>query len=104
MSFKTLYKIVRHLREGSLKLLINRKKRFLKIGRNIYSEISEIELSILLTVHKVRCNMCNIYLTIRNLGYIRFGKTVELALCDKCLRDYIEYTKEVMKEAVASDR
>ncbi|WP_245218367.1 hypothetical protein [Pyrobaculum islandicum] len=48
--------------------------------------------------------MCNIYLTIRNLGYIRFGKTVELALCDKCLRDYIEYTKEVMKEAVASDR
>ncbi|AET34126.1 hypothetical protein P186_2749 [Pyrobaculum ferrireducens] len=90
------------LRESSLKLLKNRRKRVLKSGEVRYSEVDETELKIFLTAVGVRCDMCNTRLTYQNLGYLRVGDGVELALCEKCLIDYVEYLEE-MRRAVATE-
>jgi len=82
---------VKTLRESSLKLLKNRKKRLFKTGGYHYSQITETELKLFLTAFDVRCDLCGKKLDYSNVGYLRIGEAVELALCQECLRDYEEF-------------
>jgi len=49
------------------------------------------ELEILLKVTGTRCHLCRRRLTVENPDYARVGRGVELALCEACLRDYLEW-------------
>jgi len=50
------------------------------------------ELEILLKVTGARCHLCGKKLTTaEDVGYARVGNGVELALCEACLRDYLEW-------------
>lgn len=92
------------LREGSLKLSINKKKIFFKWGRLFYSNVQLDELKIFLKVFKVKCHMCEGDIEPHRLGYIRLGHDVELALCTECLKDYAEFLERSVKKAVATER
>jgi hypothetical protein len=70
---------------------MNNKKRFLKAGGLIYTEVPLDELKIFLQVFRSVCHMCGRSLSFTNLGYIRVGREVELVLCAECLKDYAEY-------------
>jgi hypothetical protein len=70
---------------------MNKKKRFLKTGGFIYTEVPLDELKIFLHVFRHVCHMCGRSLSFTNLGYIRVGREVELVLCAECLKDYAEY-------------
>lgn len=76
-------------RESSLKVLKGRKIRFLNLGSLKYYEGSESELKILLSVTRAKCHLCGG--RVEEVGYARVGNGIELVLCRKCLRDYIEY-------------
>ncbi|MCX8135976.1 hypothetical protein [Pyrobaculum aerophilum] len=78
------------LRESSLKLLKNRKKRLFKTGGYHYSQITETELKLFLSAFETRCDLCGRRLDSNNIGYLRVGAAVELALCEQCLGDYAE--------------
>jgi len=49
------------------------------------------ELEILLKVAGERCHLCGKRISVENLGYARVSDGVELALCEDCLRDYLEW-------------
>jgi hypothetical protein len=70
---------------------MNKKKRFLKIGGFIYTEVPLDELKIFLHVFRPVCHMCGKPVNFFDLGYIRVGREVELVLCAECLKDYAEY-------------
>jgi len=76
-------------RGSSLKVLKGRKIRFLNLGGLRYYEGSESELKILLSVTRAKCHLCGG--KVKEVGYARIGDSIELVLCRKCLRDYIEY-------------
>ncbi|MEM1663897.1 MAG: hypothetical protein QW680_12870 [Pyrobaculum sp.] len=92
------------LRDSSLKLLINRKKIFLKRGPLFYCNIPPHELKIFIKIFRPRCDMCRGVVVLENLGYLRVRKEIELVLCEKCLKDYLEYVERGVKKAVAADK
>lgn len=61
-------------------------KVFFKLARS-WGNIPESEVLALLKLG-VRCDMCGG--RVRELGYMRVGREIELALCKNCLIDYIE--------------
>ncbi|NYR14861.1 hypothetical protein [Pyrobaculum arsenaticum] len=79
-------------RGSSLKL---RKIRFFKLGGYRHCEMDETELKLFLTALKPRCHMCGVQLSHGNLGYMRVADSVELALCDECLKELAEYIIEM---------
>ncbi len=48
--------------------------------------------------------MCRGVVVLENLGYLRVRKEIELVLCEKCLKDYLEYVERGVKKAVAADK
>jgi len=45
----------------------------------------------LLKVAEARCHLCGRRSAVEDVGYARVGDGVELALCEACLRDYLEW-------------
>jgi len=65
---------------------------FLKLDGRRWANGDWRELEILLKVTGVRCHLCGKKLTTaEDVGYARVGDGVELALCEACLRDYLEW-------------
>ncbi|MEZ0319719.1 MAG: hypothetical protein ABWK05_07000 [Pyrobaculum sp.] len=88
-------------RESSLKVF--RKRVYLRWGRHKLGNVSDREVEIFLKITKVKCDMCGAALDVHNLGYLRTGHGVELALCRQCLYSYAEYVFEKMKTVAASE-
>ncbi|MFN7106331.1 MAG: hypothetical protein ACK4M3_07110 [Pyrobaculum sp.] len=61
-------------------------KVFFKLSRS-WGNIPEVEVLALLKTG-IRCDMCGG--KIKEVGYIRVGREIELALCKNCLIDYVE--------------
>jgi len=64
---------------------------FLKLDGRLWANGDWRELEILLKVTRARCHLCGRRLTVEDVGYARVGRGVELALCEACLRDYLEW-------------
>lgn len=88
-------------RESSLKVF--KKWVYLKWGRRKLANVSDREVEIFLKIVGARCDMCGAALDIHNLGYLRAGRRLELALCRQCLYSYAEYVFEKMKTVAASE-
>jgi len=64
---------------------------FLRLNGRRWANGDWEELNILLKVTGARCHLCGRRLTAKDVGYARVGDRVELALCEACLRDYLEW-------------
>jgi len=65
---------------------------FLRLDGRRWANGDWRELEILLKVTGTRCHLCGKKLTTaKDVGYVRVGNGVELALCETCLRDYLEW-------------
>jgi len=64
---------------------------FLNLDGQRWANGSWEELEVLLKALRVRCDLCGRRLTVKDVGYVRINGAVELALCEQCLRDYLEW-------------
>jgi len=71
--------------------LTESKYIFLKLDGRRWANGDWRELEILLKVTGEGCHLCGRRLTAEDVGYARVGDGVELALCEACLRDYLEW-------------
>jgi len=64
---------------------------FLRLNGRRWANGDWRELEILLKATRAKCHLCGRRITVEDLGYARVGDGVELALCEACLRDYLEW-------------
>lgn len=64
---------------------------FFNFGGRRWANGSWKELEVLLKALRVKCDLCGKRLTAEDVGYVRVNGAVELALCEACLKDYLEW-------------